>query len=217
MEKSWYEFVALSVGTWLPILNPFGILPQFAAYTQGLSRGDISHIARRATTVAAILLAICTILGSLVLKAFGISLPAFRLAGGIILFMIALEMLRGNQLRFRTSKEEQEETFHKQKEEIAVFPLAIPLIAGPGTITTAFILGDHANGPVEHAIVLSTLLAGMLFMYVCLRSADHILGIIGNIGKNAVTRVMGIVLAAVAAQFVIDAVMQVARAVAAQH
>lgn len=114
MEKSWIEFIALSAGTWLPILNPFGILPQFAAYTQGLSPPDMRHIAQRAVTVAAILLAICTILGSLILKAFGISLPAFRLAGGVILFIIALEMLRGNQVKFRTSAEEQEEAFHKQ-------------------------------------------------------------------------------------------------------
>ncbi len=201
------EYAVIAISSWLPILNPIAILPQFVAFTEGMPRHEAVATARRATIVAASLLVTTSLLGSLVFQAFGITMPAFRLAGGVILFIIALDMLRAQSLRYRTTKEEQQET--KEKDDIAVFPVAIPLIAGPGTITTSLILGEHAATAWEHVVLIATLLLGMALMYLSLTYADRIFGYLGYIGRNVSVRLMGIILAAVAAQFILDALTQV--------
>ncbi len=201
------DFTLLAASTWIPILNPFGILPQFVAFTQDLSPRQTHAVARRAATIALVVLAVCVLVGSLLFKAFGITVPAFRLAGGVILFLIALDMLRANPLRFKTSKEEQTESI--EREDVAIFPVAIPLIAGPGSITTALVLGEQAKGTMQYVVLLGVLAVAMLFMYLALRYADRLLDRLGHIGRNVLTRVMGIVLAAVAAQFILDVLVAI--------
>ncbi len=172
-----------------------------------MSKPERRLVAKRASRVAFIVLLTTTLMGSLIFQAFGITLPAFRIAGGIILFLIALEMLRANPTRYRTSKEEQKEA--EERDDVAIFPVGIPLLAGPGSITTALILGEQAFTWDEHLVLILVLAAGMAGVYFTLRSADRISDKIGAIGKNVLTRLMGIVLAAVAAQFVIDGLVSV--------
>ena len=193
------SFVALFV-----IVDPAGTAAVFAGLMPRANAAERRTTARRAVTIAAIVLMGFAIGGDWLLRALGIGLPAFRIAGGILLFLIAIDMVFSHQLGFRdlTQAEKGEAG---ASPDISVFPLAIPLIAGPGALTTMVLLmGRTAGEPARIAIVLATLAVVLALTYALLIAADRVARRLGTTGVNVVSRVLGILLAAIAAQLVLD-------------
>ncbi len=186
------EFVTLFV-----IIDPIGLTPLFAALTQGMAAAQRRAIAIRACLIAALILALFTFLGEAVLGFVGISMPAFRIAGGILLFLTALEML----FEKRTKRREDQAD---ERPDPSVFPLGIPLIAGPGSIATVILLaGEHEalTGRLGTWLVTVSVLAIMLVMFL---GAGLLQRALGKTGINVVTRLLGMLLAALSVQFVLD-------------
>ncbi|MQQ07337.1 NAAT family transporter [Epibacterium sp. SM1979] len=192
------SFVALFV-----IIDPIGLTPIFIALTQGLPTKQQRRIALRAIAVAGGLLAVFAVLGEAVLEFIGISMPAFRVAGGILLFLTALDMLferRTKRREERSQPEEEEEDI----EDPSVFPMAIPLIAGPGSITTVILLTGEHSGFVGFAATMGVVAAVLLILLGLCFSAGALAQALGKTGVTVVTRLLGMLLAALAVQFVLD-------------
>lgn len=199
MEDVLYNFTAFFV-----IIDPVGTAALFAVMTRSVAEPQRRQMARRATALAGSLLLIFAFIGDALLEALGISLAAFRIAGGILLFLLATDMVfaRHSGLRGMTSSEDQE-TVHR--EDITVFPLAFPLIAGPGAMTSVVLLMGNAQGDLlRTAAVIGVLVAVLALLLALLLMAPRVLAALGVTGSNVVSRVLGIILAALAVQFVID-------------
>lgn len=186
------------------VVDPIGLAPMFAALTHGGSASYRRTMAIKGTLLAAIVLMAFAMVGDRLFSALGISLSAFRIAGGVLLFLLAIDMVfaRHSGLRSTTVREQQEA---EQRKDISVFPLAIPLIAGPGAITTLLLLLGSSPRSVSHTAVVLGVLAVVLGMtLLSLLLATHIMRFMGETGANVITRVLGIVLAALAVQFILD-------------
>lgn len=195
-------FFIVSFTTILSIVDPVGILPVFLAMTPGDSVEKKRSIALRATVLALFILCGLVICGSFIFRIFGISIPALRIAGGILLFRVALDMLQAQRSRSRTTPEEDAEG--TAKEDISVFPLAVPLLAGPGAIASVMILAERAKGVAEVLSIHLAIILTSLIVYLVLRSGPKISELLGTIAMNVLTRLMGLFLAIISAQFVID-------------
>jgi multiple antibiotic resistance protein len=186
------------------VLDPVGLAPLFLGLTGNRTAEERAVIARRAVAVAAIVMVIFGVAGSWLLEHLGITLDAFRIAGGILLFRIAIEMIFV-RLERETAAEAHEA---RMKDDISVFPLAIPLIAGPGALASIMILASE--GLREHvlgmALVLTVCAFVLLLVYLGLRLATPIEKILGQTGINVITRVLGVILAALATQYVVDGI-----------
>ncbi len=198
--------------TLLVTVDPIGTAPMFAALTAAHTLQERRRIALRGVAIAAGILLGFALCGEVLLGALGIELAAFRIAGGVLLLLLSIDMLmvRHSGLRTTTASEEEESG---QRADISVFPLAIPLIAGPGALTSVVLLMSAAGGELgRSAVVLGELLLVLAFTLVCFLGASRLLKVLGITGVNVVTRVSGLLLAALAVQFVIDGVRAVLRA-----
>lgn len=195
------DFALRALITLLVVIDPAGLVPAYIALTGGRMGRTRSNVAGRAVVIAGMVLVAFAIVGGPLLGYLGISLGALQIAGGILLFRIAMDMVFA-QLRRETAAEEAES---RARDDISVFPLAIPLIAGPGALASVLILTTEASGdPNRYGVVL---LAGMLVLliaYVFLRVSKRLSAVLGQTGINVVTRVLGLVLAALAVQYVAD-------------
>lgn len=203
------EFAATTFVTLFVIFDPFGNVPIFLSITPDSSRTDRLKIALRASLVAAAVLVVFGIAGEQFLKALGITLPAFRIAGGILLLLLAVEMVfaRHSGLRTTTSSEEKEAV---SRHDVAVFPLAIPLIAGPGAITSMLLMmGGTATELLQKTVVIGVLATVLVLNFAVLVFGAQILARVGLTGVNVLTRIFGIVLTALAVQFIIDGLREV--------
>ena len=198
------EFVFNSFVTLLVIVDPLGLAPIFAALTRGYPEKRKREAAIRGTALGAVILFVFALVGDALLGALGIGLPAFRTAGGILLFLLALDMIfaRPTGLRSRTVREQEEESY---EQDISVFPLAIPLLAGPGAITTVLLYTGGAS-LTQVAVFMAVLSAVLLLTLVSLLLAPLIMRLFGETGANVLSRVLGVLLAALAVQFVIDGI-----------
>lgn len=198
------EFVFNSFVTLLVIVDPLGLAPIFAALTRGYPEKRKREAAIRGTALGAVILFVFALVGDALLGALGIGLPAFRTAGGILLFLLALDMIfaRPTGLRSRTVREQEEESY---EQDISVFPLAIPLLAGPGAITTVLLYTGGAS-LTQVAVLMAVLSAVLLLTLVSLLLAPLIMRLFGETGANVLSRVLGVLLAALAVQFVIDGI-----------
>jgi len=197
MEISAYipAFVALFV-----IIDPIGLAPLFVAMTQGMDAPRRRGIAIRATVVAFGLLLLFGLAGEAVLSFLGISMPAFRIAGGVLLFLTALDMLFE-----RRTQRRQGQADAPHADDPSVFPLAIPLIAGPGSIATMILLtGQDATNVAHVAIVHGVMLLVLACVFILFMLAGQLERLLGPTGINVVTRLLGMLLAALSVQFVID-------------
>lgn len=163
-------------------------------------------MARRAAWISFAVLVACAAVGGFIFRFFGITLPAVKIAGGALLFLIAMDMLNARQSRAKGTVEEAEEGVGK--DDIAVFPLAIPLLSGPGAIVTIFILVDKAKTVPEHVALYTSLALTAVACFLVLREAGRLVKLMGQIGLNVFSRLMGLILAAIAVQFVIDGVKE---------
>ena len=185
------------------LLDPVGLAPLFLGLTANRTEPERAHIAKRAVLVAGALLFVFALVGSWLLTNLGISLDAFRVAGGVLLFRIAVDMVFA-QLERETPEEASEA---RARTDISVFPLAIPLIAGPGALASMMILSGEARAATWGVpMVLGVCALVLALVFACLRLAGRIAGWLGQTGINVVTRVLGVLLAALAVQFVADGV-----------
>ncbi|WP_156681660.1 MarC family protein [Sphingomonas profundi] len=198
--------------TFFVVIDPPGCAPIFAGLTRGSSSLHRRAMALRSVAVASGILITFALIGADLLRVLGISLAAFRIAGGIMLFLIALEMVFEKRTQRREeraetlTREAAEQARAIEAEDISVFPMAIPMIAGPGSIATAMLLTSRAHGLVETIVVLGAMAAILLLTLLALLAAGPLMKVLGPKIEAMITRVLGVILAALAAQFVIDGI-----------
>lgn len=185
------------------IVDPIGVVPIYLSMTSRDSVEKCRDMARRACLTATGVMVFFALGGSLVFQVFSVTLAAFRVAGGLLLLITALDMLRAQHVATRTSPAEEQES--ELRDDIAIVPLALPLLAGPGAIATAMVLmAQHGTTVVGASAVVASIGVTMLIAYFLLRSAQQVKRLLGQTGIAILERVFGLILAAIAVQFVFD-------------
>ena len=199
------DYLISALVTLIVVVDPVGLVPTFLAVTQGLPQQARRRIAVRACIIAAAILAGTALVGDWLLHQLGITLPAFRIAGGLLLFAVASEMVFG--VRIERQSKQAEDALEEHVRNVAAFPLAIPLMAGPGAITATLLLAGQASGkPVALAVLIGVVMlvcALCLGVFVLANRVDRMIGITGNV---VLSRLLGVLLAALAVQYVLDGV-----------
>jgi MarC family membrane protein len=194
------EFALLAVTSIFFLVDPFAVIPLFLAVTAGAPKAERNATARRSALTCAIVLSAFAIAGSLIFKMFGITLPAFKIAGGIILMQIGLDMLQGKQSSQKSTAEEQQEG--AEKSDASIIPLGMPMLAGPGAISTVMVLVGESHAVWQHGVIYATILVTAFVSYLILSGADRVRGYLGETGIRILMRLMGLLLVALAVQFV---------------
>jgi multiple antibiotic resistance protein len=200
------EFLAGAFITFSVVIDPVGILPIFVALTGKSSAAARQRIAIRAVLLAAVILIGFALAGDLLFRFLGISLPAFRIAGGLLLLLLSIDMIlvRPSGLRTATEAEEHEA---EESADVAVFPLAVPLIAGPGAMTSVIlIMGRAGSDFLLQAAAMSALIGALLLCLLVFLFASRLMTALGLTGVNVIGRVFGIVLAGLAIQYIVDGI-----------
>ena len=197
------ELYISSLITFFVVIDPPGCAPIYAGLSAGASTVQKRAMAMRAVGVAAAILFVFALFGEALLKGLGISLASFRIAGGIMLFLIALEMV------FEKRTERREDRAAKvasdpEVEDVSIFPMAMPMIAGPGSIASVMLLMSRNSGLERSAVVLGAMVTILLLTLVALLAAGPIMRILGAKIEAVITRLLGVLLAALAVQFVLD-------------
>jgi multiple antibiotic resistance protein len=201
------ELFGSALATFLVIIDPPGCAPIFASLTRGASNAERRVMAIRSSLIAWAILMFFALLGRPMLHALGISLASFRIAGGIMLFFIAIDMVFERRTE-RREKRAQEVEATPEIEDISVFPMAIPMIAGPGSIASAMLWVSRAEGSGETLIVLAAITVVMVLTLVTLLAAGPLMRLIGEKVEAMITRILGVILAALATQFIVDGLKQ---------
>jgi multiple antibiotic resistance protein len=191
--------------TFFVVIDPPGCAPIFASLTTGAAAAHRRAMALRSVAIASGILLFFALFGEDLLRALGVSLAAFRIAGGIMLFLIALEMVFEKRTQRRESRA-QEVSASPEIEDISVFPMAIPMIAGPGSIASAMLLMARSDGLDQSLIVLAALGAVLVLTLLALLASGPLMRLLGHKVEAMITRILGVILAALAAQFVIDGI-----------
>jgi multiple antibiotic resistance protein len=200
-------FVATAFATAFTIIDPVGMIPLTVSVTANATPVQRSAIVDRAVLVAGAVILVMGIVGKPLLDSLGITLPAFTIAGGALLFLIAVDMLFGRPTG--TKQTAQEERAGAESANPAVFPLAVPMIAGPGTIATVLVLVTLAGGDRgKLAVVFAAYASALAGTWICMRLSTQILRVIGTTGTHVITRLFGILLSALAVQFVLNGLAQ---------
>ncbi len=200
------SFALLSISSILIIVNPLGATLIYVSLTTNMDRSARDAVARDACRFAFLILLIVALIGTWILQLFGITLEAFRIAGGILLFGIGMEMVYAKTSRTKLTATEKYES--RDTDDISIMPLAIPMIAGPGAITTTIVLMNEATTmtPIAIGIVLVSLAISIVLTYYMMLNSDYILTRIGQREYRAINRLMGMLLIAIAVQFVINGI-----------
>jgi multiple antibiotic resistance protein len=202
------EFLISALVTLFVVVDPVGLAPAFLGITEGLPAPARRQVGLRASLIAAAILAGFALIGDWMLRQLGISLPAFRIAGGVLLFTIAFDMVFG--VRIKRQSRDAEHAVEEHVRNIAAFPLAIPLMAGPGAITATVLLAGRAAGdPARLSLLLAVIAIVCATCFVVYLVAHHIGRVLGITGNVVLSRLQGVLLAALAVQFVIDGVRAV--------
>lgn len=199
-----FELIFNSFITLVVVLDPLGLAPLFVGLTRGRSEAYRREAAVRGVTLGAAILFLFAFVGQGLLSALGIGVPAFRIAGGALLFLLSIDMVFAHPSGIRKATVREEEKAREEKEEdISVFPLAVPLIAGPGALTTVLLYTGNGDF-LEIAAVMGVLLVVLLLVLASLLLASRVMRVFGETGANVFSRVLGVLLAALAVQFVLD-------------
>lgn len=204
------EYIFIAFPAIFLILNPFSAASSFLTLTQGQSEEAQIRTAKRACTSAFFILIFFALAGHFIFQMFHITISAFRIAGGIIVFQIGLNMLKLQPLRIKQTEEEMEESLHKQ--DIAIVPLAMPLLSGPGAITTIMVLTAEINwklkltGMLQMAGLVIASALSLVLIYYLMTHSRKLLELFKITGVGVMTRIMGLILTVIAAQFVINGV-----------
>ncbi|WP_339694447.1 MarC family protein [uncultured Parasphingorhabdus sp.] len=189
--------------TFFVVIDPPGCAPIYASLTSSAPERERRIMAIRAILVAAIILLVFALFGEQMLSALGISLDSFRIAGGIMLFLIALEMVFEKRTERREDRA-QEIIEQPEIEDVSIFPMAMPMIAGPGSIAAVMLLTSQHDGIDNALVILGALGSVLLLTLIGLLAAGPLMRILGNKVEAVITRVLGVLLGALAVQFVID-------------
>ena len=193
------EFYITAFVTLFLVIDPIGLLPMFISLTQGQGASRFG-IALRACIIGAVILAVFGLVGDRLLGFIGIGLPAFRISGGVLLFLIAVEMLFNKR-----SQRREEQSEDKSNDDPSVFPLATPLIAGPGAMASMILLSSGMDDDTQATlIVMGAMLSVLLLVFIGFLSGSLVERILGKAGINVFTRLMGMLLAALSVQFIVD-------------
>jgi len=199
-------FTLFGFSTLIIIVNPLAATLVFVSLTANMDMPAKIRIAKESSRYALVILLAFAILGGLILGLFGITLEAFRIAGGILLFGIGMEMVYAKTSRTKLTATEKYEGI--ESEDVSIMPLALPMIAGPGAITTTIVLMNEAVGsPFQVVIVIAAIIVAIVLTYAAMRNADYIVTKIGQKEFRAINRIMGMLLLAIAVQFVITGIL----------
>jgi multiple antibiotic resistance protein len=207
MESMDVRFAATAFATAITIIDPLGMIPMTLGATARMPAKRRNRIIDQAVIVAAVVMALMGFVGREILGYLGITLPAFTIAGGVLLFLIAIDMLFARPTGAKRTEAEEREA--AEVENPAVFPLAIPMIAGPGTIATVLLLVSLAHGDrLDLTIVAGAYAAALFVTWICMRGSTLLLKLVTTTGVHVASRLLGIILAALAVQFVINGLAQ---------
>jgi multiple antibiotic resistance protein len=201
------DYISAALVTLLVTLDPVALAPIFVSLTRGMNASERRRVALRASLIAFGILAFFGLGGEILLRLLGVGIPAFRISGGLLLFWIAFEMVfeRRNERKQHTADVAITEDHIRN---VAAFPLAIPLMAGPGAITAIILLAGRADGNVLYLSSLLILIAlGVLSCFLVFSTADRVSRWLGVTGNVVLTRLLGVILAGLAVQFIIDGVV----------
>lgn len=197
------QFALITVTSVLFIVDPIAAVPSYLVVTQNESAAERKRTALRASVAMGLLLVVFGAGGRFIFQAFGITLPAFRIAGGLILWLVALDMVRAQ----RSTHEGKEELSEGQvKEDVAITPLAIPILAGPGAISTVMVLAGEIRTVGHGIVVYGAVILVAIITYITLRLGERLVEVMGQTGIRVMTRIMGLLLAAVATQFILTGI-----------
>ena len=185
------------------IVDPMGNIPLFYTLTERFSRKERLRIAKKAVISGIVALIVFGLVGNYIFIVFSITIPGFRIAGGILLLRVAFSMLYGKTPGTKTTETERDESI--EKEMIGVVPMGIPLLAGPGAISTVMLYNSQGN-LINSAIVFISIFATFVITYFLLRNVDRIFLKLGKVGSLSISRIMGLILASIAVQFIINGI-----------
>ncbi|GAB1469639.1 MarC family protein [Chloroflexota bacterium] len=192
-----FEFALLSLISMFTMVNPIGVVPVFTAMTAKLSPQESHRVARKATFTGAIILFSFALTGQWIFRFFSISVDSLRVVGGVIFFIMGYEMLQARLTRTQFD----DETNHEYINDISITPLGIPIICGPGAITTSILLMHGSKSTMEQGIVLAVIAGIMLFTYLLLLGAKQVTHVIGENGNKLMLRLMGLIVMVIAVEF----------------
>jgi multiple antibiotic resistance protein len=195
----WTEYIKIFT-TLLVIVDPLAIIPIFVSLTKDSTDYNRRHIAKITSISVAVILTVATLIGKPLLNFFGVSIASFKVGGGILLLLMAIAMMQAKHVEGKQTPEEAEEA--EEKESIAVVPIAMPLLAGPGAISTVIIYSDASSEPLHIIFIIVTILLVAILTWVFLNIAIPVSRMLGKTGINIMVRLMGLVLAAIAAEFI---------------
>ena len=201
------QFFILCLTTLFTLINPIGIAPLLVVMTEWFSKDRRVKIAKKGSATALITLLLFAILGSLIFSFFGITLEAFQIMGGILFFRNGLRMLDAKVGRSRTTPAEQEES--QESDDIAISPIGIPLIAGPGAITATMLLSSQIPQIYSYLTLGLSIMIVLTFVYVILRNGDALIRVLGTSIMRIIQRLMGLIPLVIAVQFVINGTISV--------
>jgi len=196
------DFLLLSITSLIALINPIGIIPTYIGLVNEHSPQDQKHITYRAILCAFIVLMTFSIMGNLIFNFFGITIDAFKIVGGILFMRIGLDMVESKVSRTKSTPKEEKEA--ETKDEIAYSPLGVPLIAGPGAITSVVILSNQVSSLDEKVLFILSIMICMILTYIILMMGNKVSKKIGTTGIRIIQRLMGIILMVIAVQFIID-------------
>lgn len=202
-----FMMFAASFTALFAIVDPIAVIPVYLSMTGNHSPKERAHICLKASIIATGILLVFAVAGEAIFRLFGISIPAFRIAGGILLLLLGIDQL--NAHRRRVNVEEESEALNR--DDISIFPFATPLLAGPGAISTVVLQSSQIKGALNMGLFMLAIVLVFVAAYFLLKSAPYLLKILGKTGINLVTRIMGIILTAIAIQFIIDGLTEVIR------
>ena len=203
--QNYLQFALVTFTSVLFIVDPIAVVPTYLVITQGQTAAQRRATAWRACVAATVLLVTFAAVGRGIFDLFGITMPAFRIAGGLILWLVAMDMLHGNRSTQEGTAEISEATI---KEDVALTPLAMPMLAGPGAISTVMVLAGQASTTPQTIAVYSSILITAFIAWITLRVGERLVVRMGQTGIRVMTRIMGLLLAAIAVQFVITGIRE---------
>lgn len=201
------QFFIFCLTTLFTLINPIGIAPLLVVMTERFTKNERIKIAKKGSGTALITLLLFAILGSLIFSFFGITIEAFQIMGGILFFRNGLRMLDAKVGRSRTTPAEQEES--QESDDIAISPIGIPLIAGPGAITATMLLSSQTPHIHSYLTLGLSILIVLAFVYIILRNGDFLMKVLGTSVMRIIQRLMGLILLVIAVQFVINGTVSV--------
>lgn len=202
-----FSFVIVTFVSLFTVVNPLGAIPTFLLHADGWTTEQLRHNALKATLTMSIVLVFFALTGNFFFDLMNITMPAFQIAGGILIFGVALNMTKGANQRRKLTEEDRRDA--ELREDITIVPLAIPLLAGPGSIGTIILLMSHKPGLATTGVVFLSILATALATYIIFINAKHLLKFLGPSGVRVMTRLLGLLLAAISIQFIINGVTMV--------